>query len=92
MPDAPTKKPVPVPVPVPVNDDAPFETIVERLEAIVETLEKGDLPLEKSLEVFEEGVRLSRLGGQRLDAAEAKIEELLSSEETAELPEKPHKG
>jgi exodeoxyribonuclease VII small subunit len=75
-----------------VADDAPFEKIVERLESIVEALEKGDLPLERSLAVFEEGVRLSRLGGKRLDDAEAKIEELLSAEETAELPDRGKKG
>jgi exodeoxyribonuclease VII small subunit len=74
------------PKPEPLADDAPFEKVVERLEAIVLDLEKGDLPLEKSLEVFEEGVRLSKLGGKRLDDAEAKIEELLSADETADLP------
>ena len=36
-----------------------FEDAVKRLSEIVQKLEKGDLPLEKSLELFEEGVRLS---------------------------------
>lgn len=45
-------------------------------------LERGDLPLERSLALFEEGVRLAREGGSRLDAAEARVEELLSVHET----------
>ncbi len=54
-----------------------FEEILARLSQVVERLETGDLPLEESLAVFEEGIRLSRLGSSRLDAAEAKVEELL---------------
>ena len=57
-----------------------FEAILERLGRVVETLEKGDLPLEESLKVFEEGVRLTRDGQRRLDAAERRIEKLLSTE------------
>ena len=59
--------------------DASFEEVLTRLEAVVHKLEKGDLPLEESLSVFEEGVRLSRLGAERLDAAERRVELLLSS-------------
>jgi exodeoxyribonuclease VII small subunit len=59
-------------------DDASFEQILERLRGVVKELEDGDLPLEKSLAVFEEGVRLSRLGQRRLDAAETRVEELLA--------------
>lgn len=62
-------------------DDATFEEILEGLRGIVEDLEEGDLPLERSLEVFEEGIRLSRLGARRLDAAEKRIEELLHTED-----------
>ncbi|MBX3271280.1 MAG: exodeoxyribonuclease VII small subunit [Sandaracinaceae bacterium] len=54
-----------------------FEEILARLTQVVERLEAGDLPLEDSLAVFEEGIQLSRLGSRRLDAAEAKVEELL---------------
>jgi len=54
-----------------------FEQILSRLTEVVERLESGDLPLEESLAVFEEGIELSRLGSGRLDAAEAKVEELL---------------
>lgn len=54
-----------------------FEEILAKLTQVVERLEKGDLPLEESLAVFEQGIQLSRLGSSRLDAAEAKVEELL---------------
>ena len=54
-----------------------FEDILGRLETVVDRLERGDLPLEDSLAVFEEGIRLSRLGSQRLDRAERRVEELL---------------
>ena len=62
-----------------------FETVVERLAEIVETLEKGELPLEVALARFEEGVRLSRLGKERLDRAEQRVEQLLASGETKPL-------
>lgn len=59
-----------------------FEAILERLQEVVGELERGDLPLEKSLALFEEGVRLARQGGARLDLAEARVEELLSVTES----------
>lgn len=55
-----------------------FEAILARLQEVVGELERGDLPLERSLALFEEGVRLARQGGSRLDAAEARVEELLA--------------
>lgn len=58
--------------------DLSFEQILNRLNEVVERLESGDLPLEESLAVFEEGVQLTRLGSSRLDSAEAKVEELLT--------------
>jgi exodeoxyribonuclease VII small subunit len=54
-----------------------FETSLASLEQIVRELERGDLPLEKSLELFEQGVRLSRECQERLQAAERRIEVLL---------------
>ncbi len=53
-----------------------FETSLEQLERIVRELERGDLPLEKSLELFEQGVKLSRACQERLDQAERRIEML----------------
>ena len=54
-----------------------FEDAARRLQAIVEELERGDLPLERSLALFEEGVRLARAAQQRLDDAERRVEELM---------------
>ena len=54
-----------------------FEQILARLQEVVERLESGELPLEESLAVFEEGIRLSRAGARRLDDAERRAEELL---------------
>ncbi len=54
-----------------------FEASLEALEQIVHDLEQGDLPLEKSLELFEQGIRLSRQCQERLSQAERRIEVLL---------------
>ncbi|MBD0370752.1 MAG: exodeoxyribonuclease VII small subunit [Pyrinomonadaceae bacterium] len=58
-----------------------FEGSLTALEKIVRELEHGDLPLERSLELFEEGVRLSRECQERLNAAERRIELLLHDNE-----------
>ena len=57
-----------------------FEASLAALEKIVRELERGDLPLEKSLELFEQGVRLSRECQERLNQAERRIEVLLRDE------------
>lgn len=54
-----------------------FEASLEALERIVQQLEGGDLPLEESLELFEQGIRLSRECQERLSQAERRIEILL---------------
>lgn len=54
-----------------------FEASLEALERIVQQLERGDLPLEKSLELFEQGIGLSRQCQERLSQAERRIEVLL---------------
>lgn len=54
-----------------------FEASLTELESIVKKLEQGDLPLEESLKLFEEGVRLSRECRDRLTAAERRIEVLM---------------
>jgi len=56
---------------------AKFEEGLQRLEKIVQELEKGDVPLEKSLTLFEEGVRLSAACRKELEEAEGKVEILL---------------
>ncbi|HSQ78603.1 MAG TPA: exodeoxyribonuclease VII small subunit [Nitrospirota bacterium] len=54
-----------------------FETALDRLEKIVKELESGDLPLEQSLKLFEEGIKLSRICNKRLEDAERKVEILM---------------
>jgi exodeoxyribonuclease VII small subunit len=68
------------------TDSAPgrkpsFEDSIRRLSEIVETLESGELPLEESLALFEEGVKLARASQATLDQAEKRVEELLSVDE-----------
>ena len=58
-----------------------FEASLAELEKIVEQLEDGDLPLEKSLELFEAGVKLSRECRERLSDAERRIEVLMKDGE-----------
>jgi exodeoxyribonuclease VII small subunit len=53
-----------------------FEGAIAELEGIVKKLEEGDLPLEKSLELYERGVQLSRFCHARLEDAEKRIEVL----------------
>lgn len=54
-----------------------FEAALARLEEIVQELEKGDLGLEQSLKLFEEGIKLSRICTKRLEDAERRVEILL---------------
>jgi exodeoxyribonuclease VII small subunit len=53
-----------------------FESAIAELERIVKQLEEGDLPLDKSLALFERGVTLSRYCHDQLGAAERRIEQL----------------
>ncbi len=53
-----------------------FEKAMDRLEHIVEELEKGELDIDKSLEIFEEGIKMSRVCSKKLNEAEQKIEKL----------------
>ena len=62
-------------------EDAPFEVSMKRLAEIVGRLERGDLPLEESLALFEEGVSLSARSQAKLDAAQKRVEELLAVDE-----------
>jgi exodeoxyribonuclease VII small subunit len=57
-----------------------FEEALKELEEIVNRLEQGDLPLEEALQLFEQGVKLSRLCHTRLDEAQKRVEVLLKDE------------
>ncbi len=56
-----------------------LESALKSLEDIVQQLEKGDLPLDKALERFEEGVKVSRFCHGMLDEAERKVETLIKA-------------
>jgi len=56
-----------------------FENALSRLEAIVGQLEKGELPLEQALQLFEEGMNISRFCNDKLSEAERKVEILMKN-------------
>ncbi len=58
-----------------------FEEALARLESIVKSLEGGDLPLEESLRLFEEGVSLTRLCAGKLEEAQRRIDVLTRGEQ-----------
>lgn len=64
-----------------------FETAMDRLEGIVTQLESGDVPLEQAIELYQEGMRLAKLCGDKLEQFERKIEML--AEEGGALVRKP---
>lgn len=71
------------------RDDAPakparFDEALKELEALVESLEQGDLSLEESLERFERGVSLARECRDSLSAAEQRVQVLLENEDGSE--------
>ena len=69
-----TKKKV---IPIPENEELTFESALAKLEAHVRTLEQGELTLEESLHIFEDGMKLAKFCGEKLDEAEQKIEILM---------------
>ena len=62
--------------------DAGFAENLKRLEAIVKSLESGELSLEDSLKKFEEGIKLARYLESVLDRAERKVEQILNPEKS----------
>jgi exodeoxyribonuclease VII small subunit len=68
--------------------DLKFEEALARLEEIVHTLESGNLPLEESLQAFEEGIRLAKSCAKYLEEAERRIE-LLTKDESGLLKGQP---
>lgn len=68
-----------------------FEKALERLEEIVGTLEGGEMELEKSIKMFEEGIKMARICQSHLAEAEKKIEKLVKNQK-GELATKPIEG
>ena len=62
-----------------------FESSLKKLEKIVSELEEGDLPLEKSIKAFEEGIKLTRHCQKMLSEAELKIKKLLDDGSASEI-------
>ncbi len=58
-----------------------FEEALTRLEAIVAELERGELPLDDSMRIFEEGIKLSKVCLKMLDDAERKVEILVKDKD-----------
>ncbi len=65
-----------------------FEKDIQRLEDIVAKMEEGDIPLDESMKLFEEGVKLSRLCSERLDKAEKKVE-IITADKNGNITAKP---
>jgi len=57
-----------------------FEAAMKRLEEIVSRMESGDIPLEESLKLFEEGIKLSKELDKTLEEAERRVELLVKDE------------
>ena len=57
-----------------------FEACLDELEQVVKELEGGDLPLERSLELFEKGMHLSETCRKQLEQAETRVEMLIRKE------------
>ncbi len=62
-----------------------FEQAIEKLEAIVEELEQGDLTLEETIKKFEEGMELSKFCTDKLNQAEQKLKKLVKTEDGFQL-------
>lgn len=60
----------------PAKASVPFEVALKKLEAIVDAMESGDLPLETLLAKYEEGMKLSKICQEKLAEAELKIQQL----------------
>jgi exodeoxyribonuclease VII small subunit len=58
------------------QEELSFEDALKRLEEIVRTLERGEAPLDKSIELYQEGDKLKRHCEARLKAAQARIEQI----------------
>ena len=67
------------------NSAPPFEQALSELEALVESLERGEMSLEESLQTFERGVELTRTCQRSLKAAEQKVRILAQKNSAAEL-------
>ena len=64
-----------------------FEASMTRLEQIVRTMERGDVPLEESLKLFQEGTELVRSCGKLLDEAELQVKKIMTAPDGSPVEE-----
>ena len=67
-----------------MSKDLKFEDIIVKLEEITNKLEKDNLNLDESVELFEEGMKLSKMANEKLESAEKRITVLLDTDELKE--------
>lgn len=73
--------------PMAAKKSYPFEASLEKLESLVEQMESGDLSLDESLKLFEEGIKLTRECQQALATAEQKVNQLMEKNGALETVE-----
>ena len=66
-----------------------FETAMKQLEQIVQDLETGDMPLEKAIKKFEEGIQISKYCSEKLDESEKRITLLMRDSDGEKVSETP---
>jgi len=66
-----------------------FETAMKQLEQIVQDLETGDMPLEKAIKKFEEGIQISKYCSKKLDESEKRITLLMRDSDGNKVSEIP---
>jgi len=71
------------------TEELSFEEALRRLEAIVQQLERGDVPLDQSITLFEQGNKLREQCQKRLDAAQTRIEQIVSGADGAAIKTTP---
>ena len=64
-----------------------FEESMQRLEQIVRAMERGDVPLEESLKLFQEGTELVRSCGKLLDEAELQVKKIMTAPDGSPVEE-----
>ena len=70
------------------NKKLDFETGLKRLQEVVEKLERQDIPLEEAVNLFEEGMELSRKCARILEVAEERVKVLMRDQETGKVIER----
>lgn len=68
----------------PTNDALSFEQALKQLEGIVEQLEKEDVPLEKAIDFYQTGMKLSALCDEKLKDAQTKMTEIMNEDDETE--------